>query len=445
MILLKLILTNLSRHRIRSFISIAGIAFSVAAMLTIVTVLQGAVGMFSGILSSDSQIIVFERNVSDLFFSDVAPSALKEIANWPMVQHADPVLFGIVSSADHPIITCFGVTEADARIRKATWIKGDRTDFGKHDDDVVLGERAADFLATTVGSHVQIGHGTFHVIGVLHTANGFEDGGVFMPLRSAQSFFHKDGSSVITIKLRSKDEIAAFKSAVKSKFPEPNCARGPGVHAFLFAVQDPQGNCVGGRRMRTSAGRAGRGEHDDHVGFHADSRDCHSSRQRLLERTDCGDDLRGVGAGSRRRRLHRTADRHILSPRPATHSGLARICRRNHSAARGPYRHRAGVVDWRGRSPLPGGLRHADSRGGGASIRMNNLSPITEWFGARGASGRAGLEELRRGFDHGAEGRRLRSGRRPHGCAVRAFRLREKHAAAPAGRIGRGRSAGASR
>jgi putative ABC transport system permease protein len=218
-IFLKLILTNLNRHRIRSLISIAGIAFSVAAMLTIVTILQGAVGMFSGILSSDSQIIVFERNVSDLFFSDVAPLALKQIASWPMVQHADPVLFGIVSSADHPIITCFGVTEADARIRKATWIKGDRTDFGKHDDDVVLGERAADFLATTVGSHVQIGHGTFHVIGVLETSNGFEDGGVFMPLRSAQSFFHKDGSSVITIKLRSKEEIAAFKSAVKTSFP----------------------------------------------------------------------------------------------------------------------------------------------------------------------------------------------------------------------------------
>lgn len=66
MIFFKLIFTNLLRHRIRSLISVAGIAFSVAAMLTIVTVLQGAVGMFSGILSSDSEIIVFERNVSDL-------------------------------------------------------------------------------------------------------------------------------------------------------------------------------------------------------------------------------------------------------------------------------------------------------------------------------------------------------------------------------------------
>jgi putative ABC transport system permease protein len=219
MIFLKLILTNLSRHRIRSFISIAGIAFSVAAMLTIVTILQGAVGMFSSILSSDSEIIVFERNVSDLFFSNVPADAVHEIAGWPMVQHADPVLFGIVSSSDHPIITCFGVTSKDARIRNATWVKGDRANFAQNSDDVVLGERAAEFLAAKLGSRVQIGHGTFHVIGIVKTTNGFEDGGVFMPLSSAQNFFHKENSSsVITVKLRNKDDASAFKSMIKAKF-----------------------------------------------------------------------------------------------------------------------------------------------------------------------------------------------------------------------------------
>lgn len=219
MIFLRLILTNLQRHRIRTFISIAGIAFSVAAMLTVVTILQGAIGMFSGILSSDSEIIVFERNVSDLFFSNVPADTAAEIAQWPIVAHADPVLFGIVSSADHPIITCFGVTANDARIRKATWIAGDRSAFGAHKDDIVLGARAADFLGAKVGDNVPIGHGSFHVIGILRTTNGFEDGGVFMPLASAKDFFHKDGSSVLTIKLRSRSDADAFKAQVKRQFP----------------------------------------------------------------------------------------------------------------------------------------------------------------------------------------------------------------------------------
>jgi putative ABC transport system permease protein len=219
-IFLKLIVTNLRRHRIRTFISVAGIAFSVAAMLTVVTILQGAIGMFSGILSSDSEIIVFERNVSDLIFSTVPAAAVDKIAGWPTVAHANPVLFGIVSSADHPIITCFGVTATDARIRKATWLAGDKFTFAQHADDVVLGERAAGFMSAKLGDHVPIGHGVFHVIGILKTANGFEDGGVFMPLDSAQSFFHKEGaSSVITIKLRNKDDASPFKAMVKAKFP----------------------------------------------------------------------------------------------------------------------------------------------------------------------------------------------------------------------------------
>jgi putative ABC transport system permease protein len=220
MIFLKLIVTNLLRHRIRSLISIAGIAFSVAAMLTIVTVLQGAVAMFSGILSSDSQIIVFERNVSDLFFSSVPSEAVQTISSWPIVEHADPVLFGIVSSSDHPIITCFGITDGDARLRKASWIQGDRSQFGKDTSGVVLGERAAEFMSTTLGNTVQIGHGSFRVVGIIKTANGFEDGGVFMPLSSAQSFFHKEGSSsVITIKLHSKEDVPKLKASVRRSFP----------------------------------------------------------------------------------------------------------------------------------------------------------------------------------------------------------------------------------
>ena len=220
MIFLKLILTNLRRHRVRTLIGVAGIAFSVAAMLTVVTLLEGAIHMFERILSNDSEFVVFERNVSDLFFSNVPSTAVAQIASWSVVQHAHPVLFGIVSSPDHPIITCFGVTASDARIHDATWLTGDRDDFAKNPRGVVLGERAAAFLSAKSGSQIPIGRESFSVVGIMKTANGFEDGGVFMPLSAAQEFFHKEGmSSVATVKLRKKEDKAAFKRAVQADFP----------------------------------------------------------------------------------------------------------------------------------------------------------------------------------------------------------------------------------
>ena len=220
MIFFRLIFTNLRRHLVRSLLSVAGIAFSVAAMLTVVTILQGAVRMFSGILSNDSEMIVFERDVSDLFFSSVPAGAASQISKWPMVAHADPVLFGIVSSAGHPIITCFGVTPTDTRLQTASWLKGDVRSFTASENGVVLGQRAAEFLNASMGDSVALGHGTFQVIGIVKTSNGFEDGGVFMPLSAAQQFFHKEGtSSVVTVKLRNKDDIQSFKKMVANSNP----------------------------------------------------------------------------------------------------------------------------------------------------------------------------------------------------------------------------------
>jgi putative ABC transport system permease protein len=55
----------------------------------------------------------------------------------------------------------------------------------------------------------------------LKTANGFEDGGVFMPLAAAEQYFHKEGVvSVATVKLKNKEDVAKFKQEVDEKFPQ---------------------------------------------------------------------------------------------------------------------------------------------------------------------------------------------------------------------------------
>ena len=111
--ILSLVFTNLRRHRLRALIGVAGIAIGVAAMLTILAIVTGAIGMFQQILSSDSHYLVFERNVSDLFFSSVTKAQVTALRARPGVQEAHPVLFGIVSSPDHPVITCFGIEDID--------------------------------------------------------------------------------------------------------------------------------------------------------------------------------------------------------------------------------------------------------------------------------------------------------------------------------------------
>jgi putative ABC transport system permease protein len=217
----RLIFLNLRRHKIRSAISVAGIGFGVAAMLTIVSIVLGAIGMFQGILASESHCVVFEKNVSDLFFSSVTMEAIQRLRSLSMVSEVHPMLVGIVSSPDHPIMTCFGVEADDPRLRDAYWISGNSMRSGAEANTIYLGARAAEFLKAAAGDSLCIGKGEFHVGGVLRTSNGFEDGGVFMPLELAQKYFHREGlASVATVKLKRAGDSAAFRRAVEEKLKD---------------------------------------------------------------------------------------------------------------------------------------------------------------------------------------------------------------------------------
>ncbi|MFT3783154.1 MAG: ABC transporter permease [Nibricoccus sp.] len=219
--LLALIFVNLRRHRIRAAIGVAGIGFGVAAMLTILAIVTGAIGMFERILATDSHYLVFEKNVSDLFFSSVTMEQVDAVRTQPEVDSANPLLFGIVSAPGHPIITCFGVDPADPRLAKATWRFGSKEDFGKNDDEIFLGSRAAEFLEAKPGETIEIGPVEMKVAGVFKTENGFEDGGVFLPLKTAQDFFHKENTcSIIAVKLLDQTTGPKFKAAIEAKFPK---------------------------------------------------------------------------------------------------------------------------------------------------------------------------------------------------------------------------------
>lgn len=212
MSLWRMIFTNLRRHRVRTMIGAIGIALGVATMLSVVGVLGGAVKMFERILRSDSEMVVFERNVSDLFFSNVPITLVDELSSQDFVKEALPVLFTIIAAPERPVVTCFGISTADGRLRKGEWLAGEASNFHEDGDGVVLGERAADFLNAEMGDEIELGQANYKVAGIVRLENGFENGGVFMPLATCQKAFHKEGvCSVVTVALADGHEAADVK------------------------------------------------------------------------------------------------------------------------------------------------------------------------------------------------------------------------------------------
>ncbi len=217
--LLPLVLTNLRRHRLRSLVGAAGVAWAAAFMLTVLGLVLGAVTMFQRILAEETDLLVHERGVADLFFSSVRQDEVSGVAALPGVASASPILFGIVSAPDHPVVTCFGLLPGDARLDVSRWRGGKLADFTLGGRSVCLGRRAAEFLQAGVGGEVELGRERFKVAGILECRNGFEDGGVFFPLPLAQEFFHRDSVvSLVSVKLAAGASKDGVKQLVDKKF-----------------------------------------------------------------------------------------------------------------------------------------------------------------------------------------------------------------------------------
>jgi putative ABC transport system permease protein len=218
MSLWRMIFTNIRRHRVRTAIGATGIALGVATMLSVVGLLGGAVRMFERILRSDSEMVVFEKNVSDLFFSNVPMEVVGELEAQPFVKEAQPMLFTIIASPERPVVTCFGISAEDGRLTKGEWLQGSADAFRDDARGVVLGERAADFLHARVGETIELGQEDYPVAGVVRMENGFENGGVFMPLPECQRAFHKEGvCSVVTVALAAGHGPAEVKEWVNKR------------------------------------------------------------------------------------------------------------------------------------------------------------------------------------------------------------------------------------
>jgi putative ABC transport system permease protein len=219
MSLWRMIFTNLRRHRVRTAIGAIGIALGVATMLSVVGVLGGAVKMFERILRSDSEMVVFERNVSDLFFSNVPIELANELKSQDFVKEAQPVLFAIIAAPERPVVTCFGISSTDGRLKKGQWLYGDISDFKEQGNGIVLGERAADFLDAKIGEPLELGQENYIVVGIVKMENGFENGGVFMPLATSQKAFHKEGfCSVVTVALADGHQATEVKDWMQANY-----------------------------------------------------------------------------------------------------------------------------------------------------------------------------------------------------------------------------------
>jgi ABC-type antimicrobial peptide transport system permease subunit len=219
-----MILKNLFRRKGRTFLTLAGIAIGVAAIVALGAM---AAGMRTGYTSmakgSQADLVLSQASAMDITLGGVEESVGEQLLGYPEVAEIDGMLMGNVQAENSSYFFVFGYDPKGFAIAHFRIVEGQALNEAHRvrGKPLILGKTAAENLEKTVGDSLRITGGTFRIVGIYETGDGMEDGGAVIPLREAQSLLMQPRRvSLYNIRLRSPADEARLRQRVDRNFSD---------------------------------------------------------------------------------------------------------------------------------------------------------------------------------------------------------------------------------
>lgn len=227
---------NIVRRKVRSILTVSGVAIGVAAVVSLVAMGDGYFAQLNSMLSrGGADLAVRQAKAADMSLSAVDEDVGRGIASMPEVEHVSGLVLGIASSPDNPYLVIYGYDPKEYAIRNFKIVEGERLAANRQ---AILGKGAAKNLKVGVGESFKVFSTSFKVVGIYETGVPFEDGGMVITLKDAQALFKKPRQvSFYEVKLRSPDRADAVKQKIESRYPEAFAAKSA---EFSESSQDVQ-------------------------------------------------------------------------------------------------------------------------------------------------------------------------------------------------------------
>ena len=208
---------NLLRRRVRSLLTMGGIAIGVGLIVALGAITQGIIQDFTAFAAQGgAELIAMQANVADMGYSAIEERIGNAIAAMPEVQDVSGIVWGFSSGQDVPFLMIFGMEPNGAAIRHYRIVEGERI---RGRGEIMLGSSAADTLEKQVGDVLRLPGGIFRITGIYETGIGYEEGGGVMALPDAQAAFDKPRQvSMLQIKVHDPTQVEAVRAQIENRF-----------------------------------------------------------------------------------------------------------------------------------------------------------------------------------------------------------------------------------
>lgn len=217
---------NLLRRKIRTLLTIFGIAIGVTAIVALGAMADNMeVGYSSMLTGSKADLVISQPDAFDPTFSAVDEAVGREIAAMPEIAEASGMLQGYANAENEPFIFVFGYP-ADSfilgrfRISAGTGLDS-REAQTAHGKPALLGSAAAEVMKKSVGDTLRVMGSVFRVVGIYETGDSFEDSGLVIELADAQELLGKSRQvSLLYIRLKDPALRERFTLRFERQYPK---------------------------------------------------------------------------------------------------------------------------------------------------------------------------------------------------------------------------------
>jgi putative ABC transport system permease protein len=226
-----LVFKNLLRRRVRSTLSILGVAIGIAAIIAFNAIARGfKEGLSQYMRESGAEVLVVNKTVQDPAFSRVGKEEQEFIRSLPEVEHLSRGTFTIASprglqvKAGMPALLIFGRSPGERLLQKYRARMVGR--LLENDNEILLGSIAANNLSLKTGDTLVLFDRTFTVVGVYESGVSFETVGAVLSNSVVQTQLRMgDSIAMGFLYLRPGSDWKKVKETVEAKYPHLSAIR----------------------------------------------------------------------------------------------------------------------------------------------------------------------------------------------------------------------------
>jgi putative ABC transport system permease protein len=231
--LFRIALSHLLRSRLRTLLTLVGVAGSVALFVALSAISRDLKQQLDDtIAQSRIDVVIEQRGAATPLLSRILEGRDSHLRTLDGVASISSVVIGSVRVPRIPYLLLFGVSAPDTYRALGEWLGGGLV-AGKMlrpgNNELILGQKAARRLNLTVGDELKIGNeAVYRVAGIYWLGQGLIDGGAIVDVTDSQTLLTRKGYvNLLLVEAIDKKKAAPLVKQINEQFAD--------LHAFPAA------------------------------------------------------------------------------------------------------------------------------------------------------------------------------------------------------------------